>query len=156
MSRGISKEQADTAAAVKDKMEARGVSSPLMLPRNELAEAHRVGYPQLESAEDKTVSAYVSNNLRSPTFWAAMGFDSVEIKQYLGEEVLRNLRGENKVFPLDKDIYRDSLKIAAGLAFESKSRVTIDGDYRHRTDEDLAFFVKNGKWLEDAPTIEGQ
>lgn len=137
-------------------MDAEGLSSPLMLPREALAAAHRSGYPQLEGAEAKTVSAYVSSNLASPTFWAAMGFDCADIKQFLGEEILRNIQGKNPVFDKDKDIYRDSLKIAANLAFESKSRVTIEGDYRHRSDADLEFYIRNGKYPEDVPTINAE
>jgi hypothetical protein len=154
--RGISEEQAQTAMAVKDVMAKRGVESPLMLPRADLAEAHRTGYPQLQDADPKTVSAYVSHNLQSPVFWSAMGFDSNEIKQYLGDEILRNLRGDNPVFPRDKDVYRDSLKIAAGLAFETKTRVTIEGELRGRSNSDLEFFANNGRWPEEAPTIDAE
>jgi hypothetical protein len=156
MSRGLTEDQAKTAAKIREQMEKEGLSSPLMLPRTDLAEAHRQGYSQLEGADAKTVSAYVSSNLASPVFWAAMGFDCSDMKQFLGEEILRNLKGKNEVFPKDKDLYRDSLKIASGLAFESKSRVTIEGDYKHRSDAELEFFVRNGKWPEESPTINAE
>jgi hypothetical protein len=149
MSRGLSTEQANTAIEVKRRMKAHKVETPFALARAELVAAHRVGYPQLAGANSQTVAAYVNRNLTSPNFWAALGFTSNEIKQFLGEEVMRNLRGENEVFPRDKDLYRDSLKIAARLAFEKKTRATVDVDLRHRSDEDLEFYIRNGKWPED-------
>ena len=155
MSRGLSTDQAKTAAAIREKMDEQGVNTPLALPRTELALAHRAGYENLAHADDKTVSSYVSHNLSSPVFMAALGFDCNDMRQLVGDHIMANLAGENPKFKGDKDLYRDSLKIAAGLAFESKSRVTIEGDFKHRSDADLEFYASNGKWPEDAPMIEG-
>jgi len=85
---------------------------------------------------------------RSQNFIAALGFDCQAIKQHLGDEILRNLRGENPIFEKNLDIYLDSLKIAARLAFEEKSTVTIRDDYSGRSDEDLQYFIDHGKWRE--------
>jgi hypothetical protein len=156
MPRGLSEGQASTAIAIKEKMDARGVDSPLALPRADIVEAHREGYPNLAGADANTVSSYVSSNLKSPAFMAALGFDCNELRQHIGNHILANLAGSNPKFPDDKDLYRDSLKIAAGLAFETKSRVTIEGDFRTRSDSDLEFYASNGRWPEDAPTIEAQ
>jgi hypothetical protein len=146
MSKGLSTEQAVTALEVKRRMKAQKAETPLALPRAELVSAHREGYPQLAGADSRTVAAYVNRNLRSPNFWAALGFNSNEIKRFLGEEVMRNLRGENELFPKDKNIYLDSLKIAARLAFEEKTRVTVDVEMKDRSDEDLEFYIRNGRW----------
>ena len=156
MSRGLSESQSKTAVAIREKMDEQGVNTPLALPRTELALAHRAGYENLAHADDKTVSSYVSHNLSSPVFMAALGFDCNDMRQLVGDHIMANLAGENPKFKGDKDLYRDSLKIAAGLAFESKSRVTIEGDFKHRSDADLAFYAANGYWPSDAPTIEAQ
>jgi len=151
MPRGLSDQQKVTAAAVKRRAEAMGLASPLMLPRPEWTAAHFEGYPQLADADPKTVSSYVSSNQRSVRFWQAMGFESADMRQWLGAEILRNLQGENPVFP--KDIYRDSLKIAARLTFEGQSD-RDDGanlDYRSRSDAELEFFIRHGRWPDSAP-----
>ena len=75
MSRGLSESQSKTAVAIREKMDEHRVSTPLALPRTELALAHRAGYENLAHADDKTVSAYVSHNLSSPVFMAALGFE---------------------------------------------------------------------------------
>ena len=54
----------------------------------------------------------------------------------------------NPIFEKNLDIYLDSLKIAARLAFEEKSTVTIRDDYSGRSDEDLQYFIDHGKWRE--------
>lgn len=95
---------------------------------------------------------YVASNLKSPRFTAALGFDCQEIKQYLGEKIIRNLRGENPIFQKDKDVYRDSLRIATRLTFEEKSVVTVrDDNYAGRSDADLQYFTDHGHWREEAP-----
>src|ERR1035441_10185814 len=105
MSRGLSTDQAKTAAAIREKMEESGVSTPLALPRTELALAHRAGYENLANADDKTVSSYVSHNLSSPVFLAALGFDCNEMRQLVGDHIVNNLAGENPKFKGDKDLY---------------------------------------------------
>ena len=82
-----------------------------------------------------------------------MGFESTDMRQWLGAEIVRNLQGENPAFPKDKDIYRDSLRIAARLTFEGPSD-RDDGtnlDYRNRSDAELEFFIRHGRWPDSTP-----
>src|SRR5580693_6406885 len=152
MPRGMSVEQKNTAAAVRRRTESKGLASPLVLPRAEWNAAHRECYKQLADADQQTVASYVSHNMRSPRFWHAMGFETADIRQWLGTEVLRNLRGENGAFPKDKDIYRDSLKIAARLAFEGPARESDQAgrDYDGRSDAELEYFIRHGRWPDSA------
>ncbi|HKF05623.1 MAG TPA: hypothetical protein VKB49_25110 [Candidatus Sulfotelmatobacter sp.] len=139
----LSRNQANTVKALKEMVEQ---GQPVC--RETLALAHREGYFHLKDADSSVVSDYVAKNLKSQNFIAALGFDCQAIKQHLGDEILRNLRGENPIFEKNLDIYLDSLKIAARLAFEEKSTVTIRDDYSGRSDEDLQYFIDHGKWRE--------
>lgn len=46
-----------------------------------------------------------------------MGFEAADARQYLGEEILRNLGGKNEMFPKDKDVYLASPLLDSKRAF---------------------------------------
>lgn len=137
----LSTEQTETIRAFKQL--AKG-GSPIN--RETLREAHREGYERLAGADTKTVSSYVSQNLKSVEFIAALGFQCKKVETFVGHEILKNLAGENALFPHSIEVYRDSLKIAARLCFAYPRVKKDDDDLADRSDEELKYFAANGEW----------
>ena len=147
---GMSDSQRKAGELIKEIVEETGAESALALSRDQLIAVHRTAYPQLADKPDKVVSGYVSHNLRSPIFMASLGLDSQEVRQHVAEELLINLRGENQLFPRDKDLYLTSLKALVRVSHETKARITVEHEFHGRSDEDLQFYIDNdGRWPEE-------
>jgi hypothetical protein len=88
---------------------------------------------------DASARALAGQILERPRIKAALGFDSDAGRSWLSEEMERNLRGENPLFPGNLDIYRDTFKLAVRLAFAEKVAVTntVAKDYAHMSLEEL-------------------
>ena len=77
---GFSTNQFACVQQIRSLMKRDGIDDPLRISRDELAQIHRRCYPQLTDADSKTVSAYVSSNLRSARFIALLGGDAPEVE----------------------------------------------------------------------------
>lgn len=87
-------------------------------------------------------------NLKRPGFKAGLGFDDKEIQGFIGQELLRNLRGQNPIFGRDVMCTEICSKSQARLCFpESTRTITESGsEYADRSLEELQYFVAHGEW----------
>jgi hypothetical protein len=124
-----------------------------------LTDAHLAVYDcngDTQKERRHVASTIAGQNLDRPQFRKALGFEDSEVRSYIGEEILRNIRGENPLFGKNQDIYRDSLKLAARLAFPEKSVIVSDAkrEFSEKTDQELMFFVKWGRWPQESDAEE--
>ena len=113
-----SDKQAVTAQIIK-----KAVKQGAPLSRDLLLEAHVAGYdiePKGDKSARQIASSYVSRNLKSAEFLAEVGLESKHGKTFIDEVLVQNIKGENPLFPRDKDLHRDAVKIVAGIAHETK------------------------------------
>jgi len=111
------------------------------------AEVDDISAPTPQKARH-IAATIAGQNLKRPEFKAALGFDDKEIQGFIGQELLRNLRGQNPLFGKDRDVYRDSLKIAARLCWPESTRTIIESanKYSNRSLEELQYYVDHGEW----------
>jgi len=113
-----SHKQAITAAIVKE-----SIKQGAPLSRDLLLEAHVEGYgltPKGDKSARQIASSYVNRNLKSAEFLAEVGLESKRGKTFIDEVLVQNVMGTNPLFPRDKDLHRDAVKIVAGIAHEQK------------------------------------
>lgn len=113
-----SHKQAVTAAIVKT-----SIKHGVPLSRDLLLDAHVEGYgltPKGDKSARQIASSYVNRNLKSPEFLAEVGYESKAGKTFIDEVLAHNINGTNAMWPKDKDLHRDAVKIVADIAHEQK------------------------------------
>ena len=154
----LTTKQARTAKLIRKKAKASGMGVPT---KDIITEAHAEVYDISAPTPQKArhiAATIAGQNLKRPEFKAALGFDDKEIQGFIGQELLRNLRGQNPLFGKDRDVYRDSLKIAARLCWPESTRTIIESgnEYSNRSLEELQYFVDHGKWPEKPEKRDGR
>jgi len=144
----LTAKQAKTAKLIRKKAKASGMGVPT---KEIITEAHAEVYDISAPTPQKArhiAATIAGQNLKRPEFKAALGFDDIELQGYIGQELLRNLRGENPLFGKDRDVYRDSLKIAARLCWPESTRTIIESasEYSNRSLEELQYYIDHGEW----------
>ena len=144
----LTTKQAQTAKLIRKKAKASGMGVPTKeIITDAHAEVYHISAPTPQKARH-IAATIAGQNLKRPEFKAALGFDDKEIQGFIGQELIRNLQGKNPLFGRDPDTYRDSLKIAARLAFPESTRTIIESanEYSTRSLEDLQYYVDHGEW----------
>ena len=143
----LTPKQAKAAAGINKLMAEAGVPFPTA---DMVAAAHEAAYdihPTKEHSAREVAGTIGAANLKKPHFLAALGLDSRRVKEFVANEIVRNIEGTNPMFPRDKDVYLDSLKMAVRVTHGERLRVSNERDeYANRSTEDLQFFVANNRW----------
>ena len=144
----LSPKQGDVVKVVGKMVKKAGMVSPTS---EMVTEAHLAVYDITGDTDTKRrhiAQTIAGQNMRKPEFREAMGWEEPELRSYVANEILRNIRGENPLFGKDRDIYRDSLKLATRVCFPEKTevRVSENDKYANKSLEELQFFSEHGHW----------
>ena len=147
----LSSKQHDTVITIRKKCKAAATAFPTT---KIITESVLENYDVKGDAKTKqhTAQTIASQLMDKPEFKAALGFDSDEIKEYVANEILRNIRGENPLFPKDLAVYLDSLKLAFRASFAENTKIiqAADDQYKDKTDAEHEYFIEHSHWPETA------
>lgn len=153
----LSPKQGDVVKVVGKMVKKAGMISPT----NEmLTQAHLSVYDIKADSEKKArhiAQTIALQNMKKPEFREAMGWEEPELKSYVANEILRNIRGENPLFGADRDVYRDSLKLATRVCFPEKKEVLVSeaDKFADKSIEELEFYRDHGCFPGDRDPMLG-